>query len=139
MAIAKDETLLEHGIASVTCLLSGFDVFNRTFDIEQRQFRVLKGLHAFHVYATEYWTDYLPSQADLENSSDRHLHLISLACELAARLHEGGPEAHSSEHQRNSSVGGAKAACWERQVASFLTSRSLKMMESQCPAAKGKL
>lgn len=51
----------EHGIASVTCLLSGLKVFQPDYPHFDRSLRVLKGLHGFHIYATEYWVDYILS------------------------------------------------------------------------------
>jgi hypothetical protein len=51
----------EHGIASITCLLSGLKVFQPDYPHLERSLRVLKGLHGFHVYASEYWVDYILS------------------------------------------------------------------------------
>lgn len=67
-------------------MLSGSEVFNVTYDEQTRYHRVLKGLHVFHVYATEYWADYLLSGAkhvsDLENNSL----LFAIARQMADKL-----------------------------------------------------
>ncbi|KAH8890574.1 hypothetical protein GQ53DRAFT_794643 [Thozetella sp. PMI_491] len=56
--ISEQDSLLEQSIACVTCLLSGLEVFEH-HDEQARYLRVVKGLHGLHIYATEYWTEYL--------------------------------------------------------------------------------
>jgi hypothetical protein len=73
----------------VACLLSGLKTFDDAYPAHDRVLRVAKGLHGFHVYATEFWTEYLFSWASSNNTitadtSSRSL--ISLACELACEL-----------------------------------------------------
>ncbi|KAF5675816.1 NACHT domain-containing protein [Fusarium heterosporum] len=50
--------------------------------------RVAKGLHGFHIYATEFWTEYLLSWAASNHPTTEgaSLSLIDIACELAERL-----------------------------------------------------
>jgi hypothetical protein len=57
----EDKVIREHGIACVTCLLSGLEVFQPDYSCSVRSLRVLKGLHGFHVYANEHWVDYILS------------------------------------------------------------------------------
>jgi hypothetical protein len=59
LLITEDKVIREHAIASVTCLSSGLKVFQTDYPHSARSLRVLKGLHGFHVYASEYWVDYI--------------------------------------------------------------------------------
>jgi hypothetical protein len=52
--ITEDKVIREHVIASATCLLSGLEVFQPEYSCSVRSLRVLKGLHGFHVYASEH-------------------------------------------------------------------------------------
>jgi hypothetical protein len=47
---------------------------------------VLKGLHGFHIYATQYWTEYLVSHAASLGSMDKKSDLLALAIDLAQKL-----------------------------------------------------
>ncbi|KAF4465800.1 NACHT domain-containing [Fusarium albosuccineum] len=60
IVIQKPQALQEHGVAAVTCLLSGLLVFGNTYEGD-KYLQVAKGLHSFQLYATEYWTEYLLS------------------------------------------------------------------------------
>lgn len=53
-----------------------------------------KGLHGFHVYATEYWTEHLLSYAVSADTIDTASSpsLLTLACQLADKLELLGPE-----------------------------------------------
>ncbi|KAI1669942.1 NACHT domain-containing protein [Pyrenophora tritici-repentis] len=59
VTLYEEQSLNEHGIAAVTCLLSGLDVLNPSYDKHAKLSRFVKGIHGFHVYATEYWIEYL--------------------------------------------------------------------------------
>ncbi|CBX99800.1 hypothetical protein LEMA_P073890.1 [Plenodomus lingam JN3] len=61
--LREEESLNEHGIAAVSCLLSGLQVMNESYDEQKKMLRFVKGIHGFHVYATEYWTEYLLANA----------------------------------------------------------------------------
>jgi hypothetical protein len=50
-------------MATTACLLSGLEVFSETYQEQAKYFRVAKGLHGLHIYATEYWTGYFLSHA----------------------------------------------------------------------------
>lgn len=73
-------------MAAVTCLLSGLEVFNTTYDKQIRYHRVVKGLHGFHVYATEYWTEYLLSRAVYLSGLEHNSLLFAMACKMADKL-----------------------------------------------------
>lgn len=86
--IKENEALKQHGAATVTCLLSGLNVFCHTYAEQDRALRVAKGLHGLHVYATEFWTEYLLSWAASEcpRAEDDSVPLLDIACKLAASL-----------------------------------------------------
>ncbi|KAI1501805.1 hypothetical protein F5X99DRAFT_381098 [Biscogniauxia marginata] len=87
--ILNEETALsEQGLATVTCLLSGFRVFSRSFSKQSRFLRVVRSLHAFHTYATEYWLEYLLSNASSVKGMDMNSKLFLLSCELSKALKE---------------------------------------------------
>ncbi|PTB44819.1 hypothetical protein M441DRAFT_299452 [Trichoderma asperellum CBS 433.97] len=88
VTIHEQEALQEHGVAAVTCLLSGLEVFNTTYDEQTRYHRVVKGLHGLHVYATEYWTEYLLSRAKYASGLEASSVLFRLACQIADKLNE---------------------------------------------------
>jgi hypothetical protein len=64
--LSEEQSMNEHGIAAVTCLLSGLKVLNPSYYKHARLSRFVKGIHGFHVYATEYWTEYLLANAAMD-------------------------------------------------------------------------
>jgi hypothetical protein len=82
----EHQALIEHGKATITCLLSGFDAFALSPPDQSGYIRVLKGLHGFHVYATEYWTEYLLSHTAGLGTADDESDLLALAEDLAQKL-----------------------------------------------------
>ncbi|KAI1074223.1 hypothetical protein F5B20DRAFT_574225 [Whalleya microplaca] len=97
--ITEKETIAEHCTSTVACLLSGID-FLRNGAEPTRTIRVAKGIHGLHVYATEFWTEYVLHCADLgafgQDSSP-----FMLTSELAQKLDEfldtSVPESHCIE------------------------------------------
>ncbi|KAF5231675.1 hypothetical protein FAUST_9142 [Fusarium austroamericanum] len=90
--LRQEQAFQEHGVATIACLLSGLKVFDDAYPERDRVLRVAKGLHGIHVYATEFWTEYLlhcisSNNTDTVGSSKS---LTSLACELADELERGG-------------------------------------------------
>ncbi|EEU35842.1 uncharacterized protein NECHADRAFT_20921, partial [Fusarium vanettenii 77-13-4] len=92
IVIHKQQALHEHGVATVTCLLSGFRVFGSKLSEQERFLRVGKGLHGFHVYATEYWSEYLLSHVATTDglATDSPAPLTILACQLAEAVEVSG-------------------------------------------------
>ncbi|PSN67186.1 hypothetical protein BS50DRAFT_384791 [Corynespora cassiicola Philippines] len=86
MAIDEQTALREHGIAAITCLLSGLQVFHSSFDSQTRSLRLVKGIHGFHVYATEYWAEYLLADAASNSGLDPSSILSELANQIALLL-----------------------------------------------------
>jgi hypothetical protein len=75
----------------VSCLLSGLEVFNNVYDEQTRFLRLVKGIHGFHVYATEYWTEYILSEAVSNESVDTSSPLFTITSRLAHDLDEKFP------------------------------------------------
>ncbi|KAH0531370.1 hypothetical protein TsFJ059_000210 [Trichoderma semiorbis] len=89
LTINQEESLQEHGVATVSCLLSGLRVFGKVYPEQARYLRVIKGLHGFHVYATEFWTEYLLSSVKFAREDPYNTSpLLFLACKLADTLNE---------------------------------------------------
>ncbi|VUC21965.1 unnamed protein product [Clonostachys rosea] len=52
----------EHGLATSACLLSGLRTFDDEHcDLSERVSRLVEGIHAFHIYSTKYWAQYILS------------------------------------------------------------------------------
>ncbi|RGP69068.1 nacht domain-containing [Fusarium longipes] len=93
IVITRNQALQEHGIASVTCLLSALETFGSQYPQQERLLRVAKGLYGLHVYATEFWTEYLLSCADTVDKTREasSATLIRLACQLTDELERLNP------------------------------------------------
>jgi hypothetical protein len=84
--LKEEDAMREHGVAAVSCLLSGLQVFNKRYDEQTRLLRLIKGVHGFHVYATEYWTEYLLANAAIGGGLEGSHKLLDLASRLAETL-----------------------------------------------------
>nr|WOD46422.1 hypothetical protein [Trichoderma atroviride] len=88
LAIDEQQALEEHGVATITCLLSGLQVFSTTYDKQIRYDRVVRSLQGLHVYATEYWMEYLLSRAKYVNGLENNSLLFAMARQMADKLDE---------------------------------------------------
>jgi len=86
--MSETTACFEHSVASVTCLLSGIKVFGRELPDQERQLRVVQGLHSFHVYANEHWLDHLLVAGGSEQGIDRSSQLYALMSRLSSNLSE---------------------------------------------------
>ncbi|EHK48685.1 hypothetical protein TRIATDRAFT_53227, partial [Trichoderma atroviride IMI 206040] len=99
IGLIEADARCEHGVASITCLLAGFRVFDTAYDSNDRNLRILRGIHGFHIYATEYWLeDLLCSNAAFGGSEIAAL-LCSTARILADRLNAASHLAGTSTEQ----------------------------------------
>ncbi|UKZ68492.1 uncharacterized protein TrAtP1_009525 [Trichoderma atroviride] len=99
IGLIEADARCEHGVASITCLLAGFRVFDTAYDSNDRNLRILRGIHGFHIYATEYWLeDLLCSNAAFGGSEIAAL-LCSTARILADRLNVASHLAGTSTEQ----------------------------------------
>ncbi|TGJ84975.1 hypothetical protein E0Z10_g3807 [Xylaria hypoxylon] len=83
LRITEMSAVAEQGIATVACLLSGLHTFPRPQHQRDRYIQVAKGLHALHIYATEYWTDYLLCSVESAKPNSPSSKLIDLASNLS--------------------------------------------------------
>ncbi|KAK8115310.1 hypothetical protein PG999_007379 [Apiospora kogelbergensis] len=111
LVLAEKDCLLQHGVATVTCLLAGTEAFSNGLPhdsrYEQMLVRVIRGLHSFHVYAKEFWTDYLLSLCPPEEKSHSDASsLFNLAIQLATRLDQLSPRPSQSSATLQIAQGG---------------------------------
>ena len=144
LVINEQEALQEHGIATITCLLSGLEVFSKTSEEQTKYLRVVKGLHGLHVYATEYWTEYLLSHAASAGGLDTNSSLFALAYRLADRLEETVNPTTTKEVDSESRMLDERLITLRqyitlyRQVERALKARSLKRLEAELLQEHGK-
>jgi len=91
LAIREEEVLQQHAAATLACLISGLDVFDEGYPEHSMAFRVIKGIHGLHVYATEYWTEYLLSEASRHGGISSDTCVFRLARQLANKLDTRAP------------------------------------------------
>jgi hypothetical protein len=135
MVISEDEAVTEHCVSALACLLCGVDVFFGTMDRHSKALRVVKGIHGFHVYATDYWTEYLLHYVK-ENPAGSDSTVLRLGMQLADRLDECGyatthPAQDSHALPADDRLG--LLVDWpllSNIVATSLRARSLKRLES---------
>lgn len=85
-------------MASITCLLAGFRIFDTEYDASDRNLSILRGLHGFHIYATEYWLEDLLCSNAIGDGETAAL-LCSTAKALADRLNAASHLAGTSAEQ----------------------------------------
>lgn len=61
-------------------------MFQPRYSDSARSLRVLKGVHGFHIYANEFWVDYLTSLIQGEGHLPEHPSLIIAMNELSKKL-----------------------------------------------------
>lgn len=86
MILNERTALDEHGLATVACLLSGWRIFDPAYAEQSRCLQVLRGLHGFHNYATEYWVEYLLLNTKSASGIDANSKFFVLSCELSNKL-----------------------------------------------------
>ncbi|KAL8366864.1 hypothetical protein RB595_005026 [Gaeumannomyces hyphopodioides] len=86
LTVRGQDVVLEHCRAATSCLISGMHVFSKEYQESVRNIRVVKGIHGFHLYATEHWLDDLLSIGTTpEPAVSRTLQLVH---QLVLRLDE---------------------------------------------------
>ncbi|KAF8856921.1 hypothetical protein BDZ45DRAFT_624593 [Acephala macrosclerotiorum] len=137
LKVTEHKALIEHGKATITCLLSGLDVFAPSPTDQSGYIRVLKGLHGFHVYATEYWREYLLSHAAGLGTADDKSDLLVLAKDLAQKLDQMFESAPSEEYRSDATPLDDRLELLsphpllQKQVRIACKARSLNRLESE--------
>ncbi|KAL6830834.1 hypothetical protein J3E69DRAFT_203459 [Trichoderma sp. SZMC 28015] len=83
LLITEIESHRRHGLATVRCLLSGQQIFAPLYPDSERTLRVVRGLHGFHMYATQFWADYLLASLDFDQAQFFKSDFFMLSCHLA--------------------------------------------------------
>ncbi|KAF1954513.1 hypothetical protein CC80DRAFT_517458 [Byssothecium circinans] len=132
VCINEQLALQEHGLASVACLLSAVEVFRKDYSEHAKLLRLVKGVHGLHVYATEYWTEYLLANATTGDGLDASSSLVNMSCRLSEALIETtGSVANplSSLDDRLKFLNGYP--CLQLAITKALWARSQKRLESE--------
>lgn len=87
LVITKEQTDVEHARATLACLQSGVNVFLKPGPEHDRIIRVVKGFHGFHVYATEFWTEYILQLVSIDTLNAQPA-ILALASGLATSLQD---------------------------------------------------
>ncbi|KAF7522528.1 hypothetical protein G7054_g12117 [Neopestalotiopsis clavispora] len=99
LLLTRGDCLLQHGIATVTCLIAGTEAFANELAHETVLVGMIKGLHGFHIYSKEYWTEYLLSLIPPEKEpGSLSSTLFNMAYELAHRLSQLSTNADKNSH-----------------------------------------
>lgn len=72
-------------MSTLACLVCGSEIFLGNTSHHIKALRVVKGIHGFHVYATEFWTEYFLSYVASRPCNDSSA-ILDLALRLADRL-----------------------------------------------------
>ncbi|KAM6486972.1 hypothetical protein HDV62DRAFT_402187 [Trichoderma sp. SZMC 28011] len=83
LLVTENESQRRHGLATVRCLLSGQQIFAPLYPDPERELRVLRGLHGFHMYATRFWVDYLLPFLESDQDQFFESDFFVLSCRLA--------------------------------------------------------
>ncbi|TFB04069.1 hypothetical protein CCMA1212_003705 [Trichoderma ghanense] len=86
LSITEIESQRQHGLATIRCLLSSQQVFAPSYLGTKRSIRILRGLHGFHMYATECWVDYLLAGLELDQARFWESEFFNLSCRLATNF-----------------------------------------------------
>jgi hypothetical protein len=144
IVINEHEAQIEHGAAAITCLISGLQVFSTSFDRQKRLLRLIRGIHGFHVYATEYWSEYLLSNTFDSDGLVTSSTLLVKASLFADRLDEAALATHSiASTFGNAAIDERLMLFREYQnlykyLEAALNSRSQKCLEQQLAQTPGK-
>ncbi|KAK7956414.1 uncharacterized protein PG986_005636, partial [Apiospora aurea] len=145
LALVERDCLVQHGIATVTCLLAGIETFPYGLPQDSVLVSIIKGLHGFHIYSKEHWTDYLLSLSlSNEKYGSSTTLFFDLACELAAKLNQlsknpvqeqnrledlNVDNQQTSETPANDRVGNFSSALLQHVIDRCLKARSLEQLE----------
>ncbi|KAK4113156.1 hypothetical protein N656DRAFT_778690, partial [Canariomyces notabilis] len=88
LVLDEKVALYEQGLATASCLLSGFRwIAPRSASVEPLKIsRIIRGLHAFHIYSTQFWVEYLLSIASTNDGIDTGSPFFLQSHQLAEEL-----------------------------------------------------
>ena len=86
-------------------MLAGLKTFDPDYSDQSRCLQVLRGLHGFHNYATEYWIEYLlSSTTSVDGNIDTSSRFFILSSELSKRLKELNISSSCEDEERVSEL-----------------------------------
>jgi hypothetical protein len=88
--ISKADWLRHYSLATLSYVVFGEVIFSHICHPNRRSRQVLKGKHAFRLYAHQYWAEYLLKVIDPEAALDQPSAVHPKAEQLARRLAELG-------------------------------------------------
>ncbi|KAL7814679.1 hypothetical protein V8C44DRAFT_325861 [Trichoderma aethiopicum] len=91
LSITIHHSQRQHGLATVHCLLSCQQIFAPPYPETQRVGRILRGTHGFHIYATQFWVDYLLESLNFDQSRFFDSEIFVLSCCLAEAFPSSRP------------------------------------------------
>ncbi|QGI98438.1 hypothetical protein CEK26_011507 [Fusarium fujikuroi] len=96
MTIDESSSIRSHGQAIAACLISGLQTFTPSYPEHKRQLRVLRGIHAFHTYASQYWVHYVLdtcNSPEANHGSD----FLTLCSDLCDKFNPAPDTCHSAD------------------------------------------
>lgn len=112
IVLNKMVSMQEHGVATITCLLASSQLLHAGHTDYYQFQRLVEGTHGLHVYATEYWADYLLSHA--ASFTNRHANgevassaMIDLALRLADETQRQSPHSITTSVNETSTFSSA--------------------------------
>ncbi|KAL7824116.1 hypothetical protein V8C26DRAFT_15033 [Trichoderma gracile] len=90
-SITNNNSKREHGLATVHCLLFCQQIFASSYPEIERVRRILRGILGFHMYATQFWVEYLLEYLELDQSRFFESEIFVLSCRLAEAFTSSRP------------------------------------------------
>ncbi|KAI0129640.1 hypothetical protein BJ170DRAFT_700831 [Xylariales sp. AK1849] len=137
LPLSEANVLPEHGIAAVTCLLSGLHTFSESIPNRTKNLSVVTGLHGFHLYASEHWIEYLLLDVASNEYPSMVPTLYLIAGKLVDRLMEIDDYADDEGSTQDSNIVDSRPRLLRdhprlyKHVETALRSRTIKAFKSQ--------
>ncbi|KAK7949549.1 hypothetical protein PG988_016188 [Apiospora saccharicola] len=145
LILEEKECLLQHGTATITCLLAGIESFPDGVPDDTLLVRITRGLHGFHIYAKEHWADYLLSLTPSNGHPGSPASILfDMACDMANRLNglSTNPgylpdrmddllveEDQTPKKPADDRIGGLSSPLLQHVIDGYLKARSLEQLE----------
>ncbi|KAF5536492.1 NACHT domain-containing protein [Fusarium napiforme] len=96
MPIDESSSVVSHGQAIAACLVSGLQIFTPNYPENKRHLRVLRGIHAFHTYASQYWVYYVLDNCN-GPETNHGSNFMALCSELRDKFNSASDTCHSAD------------------------------------------
>jgi hypothetical protein len=144
LVLSYEDLILEHGVALITHLRAGLQVFSKTTARHSQIMRVVTGLDGFQLYASDHWIDYLFAATGIVLKTLSELRLYQLAVDLAKQVEYIGENISLLQNKETSSIADDRLeplpdVKLRQLVRLTLESRSPKFLEVQLFLPAGEL